>query len=115
MRHTFKNVYFLCPHIDRSGSHTFWSVPLFVCKNFYSGHIFQLVRDRAFIFHMSIPCDKIFLFVPRSRSNIKVTIFKNGCCGGIGVSQTHLVCLVYTSQSRVLTVYYMAKFQTYPN
>ena len=62
-------------------------VHLFVRKNFYIGHIFWLVRLRAFIFHMSIPCDKTFLLVPSSRSSVKVkyqghSFKKNGHCGG---------------------------------
>ena len=56
-----------------------------------------MVRDRAFIFHMSITGEMTFQLVPssRSRSNIKVTVCrkkkkkkKNGRCGGISVSQT---------------------------
>ena len=48
---------------------------------------FKLVRLRAFIFRMSIPCDKTFLWVPSSRSLVKVVyqahcFRKNGCCGG---------------------------------
>ena len=57
-----------CPNFDRSGTNSFWtvplSVPLFVHKYFYIGHIFWLVRVRAFIFHMSILCDMTFLLVP---------------------------------------------------
>ena len=75
--------YFLyMPRIDRSGAYSFGpvcpvffarlSVWLFVCKNFYTGHIFWLVRLRAVIFHMSIPCDKTFLLVPSSRSSVRV-------------------------------------------
>ena len=47
-------------------------VHLCVCNNFYIGHIFWLVRLKAFIFHMSIPCDKTSLLVPSSRSSVKV-------------------------------------------
>ena len=33
-------------------------------KNFNLGHNLLTVRDRAFIFHMCIPCDKIFHVIP---------------------------------------------------
>ena len=33
-------------------------------KNFNLGHNLWTVRDRAFIFHMFIPCDKIFHVAP---------------------------------------------------
>ena len=83
----------LCPSIDRSGAYTFWPVRLsarpfvrlFVRKNFYMGHIFSLVRVRAFIFHVSIPCEKTFLLVSSSRSSVKVEVkyqghsFRNNC------------------------------------
>ena len=47
-----------------------------------------MVSDRAFIFRMSIPCDKNFLLVPRSRSsvnvkvNIKVAVFEKTAVAG---------------------------------
>jgi hypothetical protein len=41
------------------------SVRLSVCKNFNIGHIFWMVSDRTFIFHMCIPYDKTFLLVPK--------------------------------------------------
>ena len=60
-----------------------------------------MARLRAFIFHMSIPCDKTFLLVLSSKASIKVKVKyqghsfrKNGHCRGIGVSQTHLVHFV---------------------
>jgi hypothetical protein len=64
---------FLCPRIERSGAYSFWpvrpsvcpSVCLSVCKNFNIGHIFWMVSDRAFIFHMCVPYDKNFLLVPK--------------------------------------------------
>ena len=49
---------------------------------------------------MSIPCDKTFMLVPRSRSSVKIKVKYQGHSfrkkirgggGGIGVSQTHLV------------------------
>ena len=50
----------------------------------------------------SIPLDKTFLLVPGSRSSVKFKVKyqghsfqKNGCCRGIGVSQTHLVFHVH--------------------
>ena len=72
------------------------SVCLFVCQNFHIGYIFWLERVRAFIFHMSIPCDKTFLLVPSLRSSVKVkyqghTFQKTGFAEGNGVLQTHLV------------------------
>ena len=94
---------FFVPCIDRSGAYSFFLdcflvVLLFVRKNFYIGHSFWLVRVKAIIFHMSIPCYKIFLLVPSSRSSVKVTVKyqghsfrKNGHSRGIGVSQTHCV------------------------
>ena len=36
--------------------------PIF--KNFNLGYNFWMVGDRAFIFHMYIPCDKTFLLIP---------------------------------------------------
>jgi hypothetical protein len=33
-------------------------------KNFNIGHIFWLVSDRAFVFHMHVPCDKTFVLEP---------------------------------------------------
>ena len=86
--------YFLCPHSDRLGAYSFWSVCLFihpsvcllvclfVCKNFYIGHIFLLVRVRAFIFHRVYLVKRPFCCYEdqghqsRSRLNIKITIFK---------------------------------------
>ena len=69
---------FLCPCIDRWGhivfglsvclSHSL-SVSLLVHKNIYISHIFQLVRFRTFIFHVSIPC-----LVPSSRSSAKIKL-----------------------------------------
>ena len=46
------------------------SVCLTVClfvrgKNFNIGHNFWTVSDRAFIFHMCIPCDKTFPLIPK--------------------------------------------------
>ena len=89
---------FLCPRIDRSGACSLWPVRFFVHKNFNIGHIFWLVRVKAFIFHMSIPCDKSFLLVPSSRSSVKVKYQglsfrekKKGCCSGISFSQIQLL------------------------
>ena len=57
-----------------------------------------MVSDRVFIFHIYIPYGKSLSLVPKSRSSVKVrvkyqwhSLRKNGLCGGIGVSQTHLV------------------------
>ena len=69
----------------------------FVRKNFNIGHIFWLVRLRAFIFHMSICCDKTFLLVPSSRSSVEVKYqghsFREKIwpLRGIGDLQTQLV------------------------
>ena len=79
-----RNRSFLCPCIDKLGHIVFGLsfcslfVCLFVSKNFYIGHMFSLVRLRAFIFHMSIPCDKPFLFVLSSRSFVKVKVKYQG-------------------------------------
>jgi hypothetical protein len=54
---------FLCPRIERSGSYSFLPVRLSVCKSFNIGHIFWMVSDNAFIFHMCVPYDKTFLLV----------------------------------------------------
>ena len=65
--------YFYAPGIKDSGAYSFWPVRLFVClsvclfvrgKNFNIGHNFWMISDRAFIFHMCIPCDKTFHMVP---------------------------------------------------
>ena len=50
-------------------------------KNFSFGHNFWLVADRAFIFHMCIPCGHLL----RLRSNMKVTI----CKKKVGVGGKH--------------------------
>ena len=71
---------------------------LFVCKNFYIGHSFRMVCNRAFIFQMYIPY-KTFSLVPKSRSSVKVSVkyqghsFRKqiGCCRSISVSQKQLV------------------------
>jgi hypothetical protein len=60
LHHTFwgrciSDLSFLCPHIERSGANSFWPVRLFVClsaKNFNIDHIFWMVCDREFVFHM---------------------------------------------------------------
>ena len=55
-------------------------------------------RDRAFIFHIYIPQGRTLSEVPKSRSFVKVKVKyqshsfrKIDHCGGIRVSQTHLV------------------------
>ena len=40
--------------------------------------MFWLVRLRAFIFHMSIPCDKTFLVVASSRPSVDVKVKYQG-------------------------------------
>ena len=56
-----------------------------------------MASDTAFVFHMSMPCDKIFLLVPSSRSSVKVKNQGHSFgkmavgVGGISVSQTQLV------------------------
>ena len=78
---TFSPQCFFTPRIDRSRAYSFWFVHLSVClsaKNFYIGHIFRLVRIRAFIFHTSIPCDKTFWLVPSSRSSVKFKVKYQG-------------------------------------
>ena len=52
-------------------------------KNFNLGHNFWTVRDRAFIFHMCIPCDNTFHTTPRDLdlgiTYTKMLLFKFGC------------------------------------
>ena len=72
---------FLCPRIERTGAHSFWPILLSVCpfvclQKLLHWPYLLLVRLRAFIFRMSIPCDKTFLLVPSSRSSVKDTVFK---------------------------------------
>ena len=73
---------FLSPSIDRSGAYSFWlvgvSICLFVCKNFWIGHSFWMVSDRAFIFCIYIPWDKTLSLVPKSRSSVKVKVKYQG-------------------------------------
>jgi hypothetical protein len=35
-------------------------------ENFNLGYIFGLVGAKTLIFHMSVPCDKTFLWVPKN-------------------------------------------------
>ena len=78
----WSSAFFLCPLIDWSEDIVFGlsiclQVCLFVCKNFDIGHIFWLVRVRAFIIHMSLSCDKNFLLVTSSRSSaLSKSVFK---------------------------------------
>ena len=37
-----------------------------------------MVSDRAFIFHMCIPCGKTFYVVPKSKSSIMVSVKYQG-------------------------------------
>ena len=57
-----------------------------------------MISDRAFIYHICIPLSKTLSLVPKSRSSVKVkfnfqshSFRKIGFCGGIRVSQIHLV------------------------
>ena len=120
-------IIFLSLHIDMSGAYSFWPVclsvhpffHLFVCKNFYIGHIFWLVRCRAFIFHMSIPCDKTFLLVPSSRSSVKVKVKYQGQCfpkngsfaGGISVSQTQFVFIISSTSCPHTHLHHLTLYQ----
>ena len=70
-------------------------------KNIYIGHMFWLVRLRAFIFHMSRPCDKTFMLVPSLRSSMKVKVKyqghsfrKNGRCGALLLHKHRLSLLL---------------------
>ena len=57
------------------------SVSLFVSysqKNFNIGHNFRMVSDKAFMFHMHVPCGKTFSFVPGSRSSSTVKDINQG-------------------------------------
>ena len=60
--------FFIAPaSIDRG--HTVFGLSFCLStKNFYIGHSFWMVGDKAIIFHMIIPCDKTFLLVLNSRS-----------------------------------------------
>ena len=63
-----------------------------------------MVGDRAFLFHIYVPWGKTISLAPKSRSPVKVKLKyqghsfrkkkKNGHCGGICVSQTHLVHVI---------------------
>ena len=71
---------------------------LFVCKNFYIGHSFWMISDRAFIFHIHISYGNTLSLVPKSRSSVKVKVKyqgqfkkKTSHYEGICVSQTHIV------------------------
>ena len=67
-------IVFLCPRVQRSGGILFWSclslchsVIMSFCHdlwNFNLANNFWTVNARAWIFHMSIPCDKTFSWVP---------------------------------------------------
>ena len=61
-----------------------------------------MVSGRVFIFHICIPWGKRLSLVPKLRSYVKVKVkyhsYKSGCCGGICVSHTHLVCYVFDKQ-----------------
>ena len=64
-----------------------------------------MASDRAFIFYMCIPWGD-FSLVPRSRSSVKGkyqghNFRKNGGCGGIHVSQTHLMFFVDSTNKAV--------------
>ena len=58
-----------------------------------------MVSESAFIFQMCIPCGKTFFLLLKLKSYGKdkvkyqghIFFFNNGRCGGIHVSQTHLV------------------------
>ena len=100
---------FLCSRIDRSAAYSFWPVRLSVCpfvclfvlKNFYIGYIFWLVRLRAFMFNMSIPCDKNLgvgtKFKVISQGQISRSQFskkrKNGRCGALVFHKHNLLTL----------------------
>ena len=108
------SVHFYAPASIDQGQMVFdLSVCLFfVSKNFLHWPYLWLVRVRTFIFHMSIPCDKTSLFVPSSRSSVKVNVeyqghnfqkmplqrhscFTNTSCWtlhlGIGIARVYLV------------------------
>ena len=56
---------------------------------------------------MCIPWGKTFSLVPRSRSSVKVkcqghNLKKIGCCGGIPISQTHLVRIFSKCQKNIV-------------
>ena len=107
--HSINNTKFLCPaSIDQVyivfGPSICLSVCSFVWKNFYIGHIFWLVRVRTFKFHISIPCDKSFLLVSRSKSNIKVTIKKKEKMAVAGALVFHKHILLFMFSVKALTV-----------
>ena len=43
-------------------------------KNFNLGYNFQMVSTRMLIFHMSVPCDKIFSWVPKIFDLVTLTL-----------------------------------------
>jgi hypothetical protein len=61
-----------------------------VCKNFNIGHIFLMVSDRAFVFNMSVPCEKTFILAswpwfrrwwpPLEFSSYGAFVFHNASC-----------------------------------
>ena len=67
-----------------------------------------LLKIRTFIFHMSIPCEYLFLILS-SRPSFNVKYQRNtfrekkGRCGTIGVSPTHLVSLVFCPRQWICT------------
>ena len=73
------NVIFMPPH-RQIGAYSFWSVRvsvfsfvrLFASRNFYIGHSFLMVSNRAFIFDICLPLCKPLSLVPKSRSSVKV-------------------------------------------
>ena len=71
-----------------------------------------MVSDRDFIFHVYIPWGKNHSLVPKSRSSVKVIVKyqghsfrKDGRCGAIRVSRTHLVAFIFKYNS----IYYPSK------
>ena len=48
-----------------------------------------MVSDRVFVFHIYIPWGKTLSLAPKSRSSIKVTVFKKVAVGGALVLHKH--------------------------
>ena len=65
-----------------------------------------MISDRPFIFQIYISWGKALYLVPKATSSIKIKVKyhghsfrENGRCGGIRVSQIHLVCISYKKLS----------------
>ena len=105
------NIFYAPASIDRGHTVFGHSVCPYDCpqKTFKLAIAFPREFDSAFIFHIYKSWGKALSLVPKSRSSDKVKVKyqdhsfrKHGPCGGIRVSQTHLVFLLtLTSKNNV--------------